>query len=92
MTRVKNGLHLLSDTVLGIGCAPTFQWLKTYTLKTEIMRRDWLSYRQDYLKGQMVMRWRELTVKQKLARMFFMKSVLTRIKNFVHRKTTIIPR
>lgn len=38
------------------------------------------------------MRWRELTVKQKLAKMFFMKSVLTRFKSYVHQRTIVIPR
>tara|TARA_B110000285_G_C14875845_1_gene491451 strand:- start:215 stop:502 length:288 start_codon:yes stop_codon:yes gene_type:complete len=55
------------------------------------MHRDWLTYRQSYLKGQTIARWRELTCKQKLARMFFKKSVLLRFKNYVQQKRVLIP-
>ena len=55
------------------------------------MHRDWITHRKNYIKGQMVIRWREYTVKQKLARMFFKKMVLLRFKNYTFQKTHAIP-
>ena len=55
------------------------------------MHRDWVAHRRKYVKGQIVIRWREYTVKQKLARMFFKKMVLLRFKNYTFQKTHAIP-
>ena len=89
--RIQHGLDLLWCSVLARSYAPAFDQMRAYAVKTEIMHRDWLTYRQSYLKGQTIARWRELTCKQKLARMFFKKSVLLRFKNYVQQKRVLIP-
>lgn len=49
--RVKRGMDMIYGLVIGHTYAPSFDQLKMYNLKTEIMHRDWISHRKNYIKG-----------------------------------------
>jgi len=48
------------------------------------MGRDWQRHRSNYLMNQIVIQWREHTVKQKLAKMMVKKKYLTKFKTYVY--------
>ena len=49
--RVKRGLDIMHNLMVGRTYAPSFDQFKMYNLKTEIMHRDWISHRKNYIKG-----------------------------------------
>ena len=49
--RVKRGLDIMYNLMVGHTYAPSFDQFKMYNLKTEIMHRDWISHRKNYIKG-----------------------------------------
>lgn len=81
--RITHGARLVAETAALTRILPCFEQLKRYSLKTEIMQRDWRTHRVAYLQGQIIMQWREHTVKQKLAKMLLKKRVLTKLKTYV---------
>ena len=70
---------------------PAFVSIFKHSQKKEIMHRDWIEHRQDYLKRQIVVHWRQHSVRQKLAKMFTQRRVMNRFKQNVFSKTREIP-
>lgn len=89
--RVKRGTRILQRLLAITGYYPAMGQLRAYTLKNELMHRNWLGYRQNYLKQQVIVRIRELVIKKKLATMFFKKRLLLKLKHYVFKKNKSIP-
>lgn len=82
----------LLDFVVAKNCyLYPFQVMKQRVSKIEVMHQDWFKYREQYLKSQVLIRWREYSVKRKLAVMFFKRLVLRRMRSYVYSKNREIP-
>lgn len=88
---VKHGLGRLNNFMVSTCYRPVIERLLEITLSNEMLQRDWLQHRQRYMKQQIIIRLREHIVKKKLAKMFFKRLVLTKLKRYVFSKNKVIP-
>ena len=89
--KLNQAFSLLNYLVTKYSYQHSFQTLKKRVTNIDLIHRDWAKYRQHYLKSQVLIRWREHSVKQKLARMYFKKTIIKRLRNYVEQKNFEIP-
>ena len=88
--RIRQGLGVLFSAHQGQKYH-AFHCLIEFSLKQQLLTSSWHQHRATRLARNVLIRWRELTLKNKLATLFFKRKVFMGLATYVQRKNRLIP-